>query len=229
MALNSTPRRRFGVALGVVLTGVTAGLIGFAGIASAHTPAVSADCKGEVTTLKVDLTQYAVAKGKTNHVKITDGTTTLEDKDFGKEYRKSFDVSGAVEHSFTVKITAWDDPEGRNKWTREEKRFVKACVIPPTTTTTTSTTTTTPPSSQTTTTTSTTTTTPPSTQSTTTTTTTTVPTTTTTVPPTTTSANVEEAALASTGASIGLPLGIAGLLLVGGGVLLFIVRRRSKA
>jgi LPXTG-motif cell wall-anchored protein len=49
------------------------------------------------------------------------------------------------------------------------------------------------------------------------------------VPTTTTTPAVKEEALASTGASIGLPLGIAGVLLVGGAVLLFVVRRRSKA
>jgi LPXTG-motif cell wall-anchored protein len=38
-----------------------------------------------------------------------------------------------------------------------------------------------------------------------------------------------EPPLAETGASIALPLGIGALLLVGGGVLLFVVRRRSRA
>jgi LPXTG-motif cell wall-anchored protein len=49
------------------------------------------------------------------------------------------------------------------------------------------------------------------------------------LPTTTTPPNVEEAALAQTGASIGLPLGIAGVLIVGGVVLLFVMRRRNKA
>jgi hypothetical protein len=46
-------------------------------------------------------------------------------------------------------------------------------------------------------------------------------------PATTTSE--EEAPLANTGASIGLPLGIGALLLVGGGVLLVVMRRRGRA
>ena len=58
MAFDSTPRRRFGVALGVVLTGVAASLVGFTGVASAHTPKVSAECKGDTTSLKVDALVY---------------------------------------------------------------------------------------------------------------------------------------------------------------------------
>lgn len=49
--------------------------------------------------------------------------------------------------------------------------------------------------------------------------------------PTTTTTPAPQPAppLAETGASIALPLGIGALLLVGGGVLLFVVRRRSRA
>jgi LPXTG-motif cell wall-anchored protein len=218
LALNSTPRRRFGVGLGVVLTGTVAGLIGFAGIASAHTPAVNAVCKGETSTLSVDLTQYAVQRGKTNHVKVTDGTKTLDDVDFQQQYKKSFDASGTEAHTFTVSITAWDDPRGEHKWTRVEKREVAACVTPPKTTTPTSTT---PTSSTITTTESTT---PPTSV------TTTSPVAAPVVVTTSTSPAPQAApALAETGASIAVPLGIGGVLLVGGAVLLFVVRRRSKA
>ena len=217
MALNSTPRRRYGVGLGVVLTGTVAGLIGFAGIASAHTPAVNAVCKGETSTLSVDLTQYATQRGKTNHVKVTDGTKVLDDVDFQQQYKKSFDASGAEAHTFTVSITAWDDPRGEHKWTRVEKREVAACVTPPKTTTTT----TTPPVETTTTEVP-----PPSS---------TTPTTTTTVAApviatsSTTPAPQAAPALAETGASIAVPLGIGGVLLVGGAGMLFFVRRRNKA
>jgi hypothetical protein len=49
-------------------------------------------------------------------------------------------------------------------------------------------------------------------------------------PPTTTSPAPQPAPpLAETGASIALPLGIGAVLLVGGGVLMFVVRRRSRA
>ena len=205
MALNSTPRRRFGVALGVVLTGVTAGLIGFAGVASAHTPQVNAECKGDTTTLTVDLTQYVRGdNGETNHVKVLDGATVLDDKDFQQQYQDSFDVSGAVDHTFTVSVKAWDDPDGSHKWTKDYELSVKACVTPP------------PP--------------PPTTS-------------TTEVPPTTTSTEAapvvatttspaapaaQGGPLAETGASTALPLGIAGVLILGGVGALFVVRRRSN-
>lgn len=214
MALDSTPRRRFGVALGVVLTGVTAGLIGFAGSASAHTRDLSAECKGDTTTLHVNLKSYS--NSDDNHVKITDGDQVLEDKGFRGEFVKNFETSGAVDHTFTVAVKASDS----DKYSFTETLKVEKCVIETTTTTPPeSTEPSTPPETTTTepseTPTSSSTEAPP------------VPTT----PPTTTTttAEVDEAALAETGASIGLPLGIAGVLLVGGGVLLFVVRRRGKA
>ncbi|MFL6119146.1 LPXTG cell wall anchor domain-containing protein [Actinophytocola sp.] len=218
MALNSTPRRRFGVALGVVLTGVTAGLIGFAGVASAHTPQVSAECKGETTTLKVNLTQYSTSKKKSNHVQVLDGTQKLADTDFQKDYKNSFNVSGSVAHDFTVHVKAWDDVDGQHGWSKDFPVHVDACVtVPPPDTETTTTTTTT---------TETTTTPAPSTTESTTTTTQVAPvvaTSTTTPPPA-----AQGGPLAETGASIALPLGIAGVLLAGGVVMLFVVRRRSS-
>jgi LPXTG-motif cell wall-anchored protein len=215
MALDSTPRRRFGVALGVVLTGAAAGLIGFTGVASAHTPKVTAECVGDTTTLTVDLKAYNGQQDNT--VKVTDGDEVLEDKTFKTKYKKSFETSGAVDHTFRVVVVAWDS----SKYNVDETLHVKKCVTETTTTTTTTTESsepTTPPSE----TTTSEPTEPPSSSSTEA---PPVPTTTT----TTTTAEVEEAALAETGASIALPLGIAGALLVGGGVLMFIVRKRSKA
>jgi LPXTG-motif cell wall-anchored protein len=217
MAINSTPRRRFGVALGVVLTTVTAGLIGFAGTASAHTNRTHASCEGDTTTLYVDLTSYN--NRQANKVTVTDGDTVLHDGDFSVEYKHNFEVPGNVAHDFKVKAVAWDDPNNQKGWSPTTEIHVNACVVeeqPPTTTTTTSTT-----------------------EETTTTTTTSEeqPSTTTEAPPvasstpvtTTTTAEVKEEALAETGASIALPLGIAGVLLVGGVVALFVVRRRGKA
>jgi LPXTG-motif cell wall-anchored protein len=229
LVLNPTPRRRFGVALGVILTGVTAGLIGFAGPAVAHTPKISAECKGEVTTLRVKLTDYQVSKSKVNHVKVEDNGKVLKDVDFKDKYEESFKTSAAEKHTFKVTVKAWDDPKGDRGWSFEATRNVEACVTTTTTTTTETTTTTTdstPPSTETTTTT--TDSTPPSTETTTTTTeSTTSPTT---VPTTTTTpAAFDDEELPNTGASIALPLGIAGVLLAGGAAALFIVRRRGKA
>lgn len=228
MAFNSTPHRRFGVALGVILTGVTAGLIGFAGVASAHIPDVKAECKGETTTLNVKLTHYVANSKKKNTIKITDGDEVLHEGDFRDKFEQKFEEPGDVDHHFTVTVKAWDDPDGSRKWSFESKLDVKACVTPTETTTTTTESTTTTTESTTTTTESTTETTE-TTDSTTTTTESqpvveTTPTTTTTPP-----VVKDEDELAFTGASVGVPLGIGGVLLVGGVVLLFVIRRRGKA
>lgn len=217
MALNLTPRRRFGVALGVVLATVSTGLIGLTGTAGAHTNRSSAECVDDTTTLTVDLTAYN--KKKANTVKLTDNGTVLHEGEFRENFQEKFEVPGDVQHTFTIEVVAWDDPvdEDNNKnWSFTDEHVVAACVEvtePPTETSET-----TPPSETTTTTTeapptSTSSEAPP------------VPTT----PPTTTTTEVQEEALAETGASIALPLGIAGVLIVGGVGALFVVRRRSKA
>lgn len=213
MAINSTPRRRLGVAFGVVLTGVAAGLIGFAGVASAHTPKINAECKGETTTLNVKLAAY---NGKNaNTIEVTDNGANLDKGEFRESYEHKFDVSGAVDHSFTVVVGAWDDKSGKNGWSFTQTIDVKACV-------------TAPPTSETTTTEEV----PPTTE-----------TTTSEAPPETTTSEVapvvdttspappaaQGGPLAETGASIALPLGIAGVLIVGGVGALFVVRRRGKA
>lgn len=204
MAHNSSPRRRFGVGLGVVLTTVTAGMVGFVGTAAAHTNSSKAECVDDTTTLTVNLTAYS--DKHENTVKITDGETVLdENKNFGKEYSKVFKVPGDVEHVFTIDVKAGDSD--RYSFTKEYK--VAACVETP------------PPSSET------------STPPVETTTETPAPTSSEappapTTPPTTTTTEQEEV-LAETGASVALPLGIAGVLIVGGAGALFVVRRRSKA
>jgi LPXTG-motif cell wall-anchored protein len=216
LALNLTPRRRFGVALGVAVATVSTGLIGFAGTAGAHTNRSAAECVDDTTTLTVDLTAYN--KKKDNSVKITDNGSVVHEGTFKENYREKFEVPGDVEHTFTIEVKAWDDPKAEKGWSFTDEHKVEACVevtTPPSTTTET-----TPPSETTTTTTevpptSTSSEAPP------------VPTT----PPTTTTTTpeVQEEALAETGASIALPLGIAGVLIVGGAGALFVVRRRSKA
>ena len=219
MALNSTPRRRFGVALGVVLTGVTAGLIGFAGVASAHTKDIDAYCKGDTTVFEVNLQQYADGRkqGKENHVTITDNGKTLVDEGFQTTFVRDFKTSATEKHTFKIDVTAFDGAQ----YGLHQERVVDACkTAPPTqqpptkteTSTTTTTTTTTPVI-------------PPST----------VPTTTSPAPAAvvTTTSPAPPAAqggpLANTGASIALPLGLGAVLLAGGAGALFVVRRRSKA
>lgn len=207
MALNSSPRRRYGVGLGVVLATVSAGMIGFVGSAAAHTNKSSAECVDPTTTLTVDLTAYS--SKHTNTVKITDGDKVLhEDNDFGDKYAEKFEVPGDVKHVFTIEVKAGDDVNGDRGFSFTKEYTVEACVqptTPPETTTPpveTTTETPAPTSSEA----------PPA------------PTT----PPTTTTTEKEEV-LAETGASVALPLGIAGVLIVGGAGALFVVRRRSKA
>lgn len=206
MAHTSSPRRRFGAALSALGVGVAAAaaLVGMAGTAGAHTPHVKAGCTDEGTFLKVELKSYNAQKDNT--VKITDGDTVVADTTFKSSYDLAKDdFDNTVQHVFTVEVKAWDDPDGKRGWSFTKTKTVEACVETPPETTTTTTTTTPPETSDTPA--------PPSS----------APVT------TTTTAEVEEAALAETGASIALPLGIGAVLLVGGGVLLFVVRRRGRA
>ncbi|MPZ83742.1 MAG: hypothetical protein GEV28_26455 [Actinophytocola sp.] len=205
MAHTSTARRRFGAALSAVGVGVaaTAVLVGMAGTASAHTPKVKADCTENGTSLTVKLVSYNDQKDNT--VKITDGDTVVDEATFGESYDfAKDDFDNTVQHEFTVEVKAWDDPKGKEGWSFTKSKTVEACVeAPPEETTTT------PP--------------PPAESS------EAPPAPPASAPETTTSTEVEEAALAETGASVALPLGIGAVLLVGGGVLLFVVRRHGRA
>jgi LPXTG-motif cell wall-anchored protein len=195
------------VGLGVVLATVSAGMIGFVGSAAAHTNKSSAECVDPTTTLTVDLTAYNTRV--TNTVKVTDGETVLHEGEIKQGvYQEKFEVPGDVAHVFTIVVKAGDDLDGKKGWSFTDEHKVEACVqptTPPETTTPpveTTTETPAPTSSEA----------PPA------------PTT----PPTTTTTEKEEV-LAETGASVALPLGIAGVLIVGGAGALFVVRRRGKA
>jgi hypothetical protein len=205
--------------------------------ASAHTPVLKAECKDDKALLSVKLTSYA--GGNSNTIKIKDGNETLKDQKFGQSFEEKFTRPGDVAHVFTIEVKASDG----DRFSFSKKLETPACVYkPPTSTSTTTTTTSTTTSTSTTTTT----TSPESTTSTTTTTTETTPsettpsestppTTTTTefVPPTTTTQGIvpvgNESDLASTGASIAVPLAIGFTLLGGGAVALFTLRRRRSA
>ncbi len=191
--------------------------------ASAHTPVLNAECKDGTTTLSVKLTQYAESTAqKSNRVKVTlDGDKELENKDFGRSFEGSYSASGDVKRVFVVEVKAHDG----NQYSFTKTKTVEACVVPTTTTTTTTTETT-----------STTTTVETTTEPSETTTTTVEPTTETSessVPATTTTtdaavvpvADTDE--LASTGASIAIPLVIGVVLLGGGAALLIVLRRRA--
>jgi len=185
----------------VLATGAIAGtaLLALTIPASAHTPKVSAKCDDGKTTLHVNLQSYDGKKDNT--VKATDGDKVLVDTTFESSFDQHWDVSADQPHTFTVTVHAWDDQDGSHGFSFTKTLTVEACVVPTTTTT------------------------PPVT-----TTTTEAPTTSSEAPPapsTTPSKPGEK--LANTGASVGLPLGIGALLLVGGGALLLVVRKRRSA
>lgn len=214
---------RAGAFLGALTAAVAASVFA-AAPAQAHTPVFTPGCEGEKSTLTVSLKAYQVSGDKTNTVKVTVDREEVENRTFGHEFEAVYTRPGDVAHTFTVEVTAWDDPNGDRGWTKKFTPEVPACVkvVPPTTTTTTTTTTTAVTTTETT---------APTT------TTTAVETTTTESAPatstTTTTAEVAPVAdtgddLADTGASIAIPL-VIGLVLLGGGAALLIVLRRRAA
>ena len=211
MAHNSTSRRRFGAAVGAFGVSVVAAaaLVGMAGTASAHTPKLTSDCsEDEGSWVKVELTQYNDRDANTVTVAI-DGEVVV-DEEFGKSFEQTFDgLDPTASHTATVEVQAWDDPNADKGFSFTKELTIEACVQP-----------TTPPEEPST---------PIETPS------EPVPSSSEPAPPVesteapTTSVEVEEAALAETGASIAIPLGIGAVLLAGGVVLMVVVRRRGRA
>lgn len=182
-------------------------LLAFAVPASAHTGTPEAGCDEQTgtTTLEVKLSYYN-GQGP-NSIVVTDGEDVLfEDEDFGTSLDESWELAGDVAHQFRVEVSAHDDtnPEDEHQWSFVWEKTVEACVEEEQ-----------PPSSS-------------SSSQTTTTTTTTVAESVAPTPTTTTTLAVgANANLAETGASIALPLGIGALLLVGGAVMLLVLRKRK--
>ncbi|GGP63033.1 LPXTG cell wall anchor domain-containing protein [Saccharothrix coeruleofusca] len=210
-----------GIAAAVAITGL------FTGTASAHNKDLKAACVGEKTVLSVNLTQYS---RQDNGLEITDNGQQIEKRTFRSDFKQSYTVAGDVAHTFVVKVKATDGDQ--YSFTKELK--TPACVKPvPTTTTTTTTTAVTTTTTTAATTTTTTEELPPTTTTTestpvesTTTTTEAAPTSTTTTVSPVPVANEDE--LASTGASVLVPLLIGGGLLGGGAALLIVMRRRAS-
>lgn len=188
-----------GKALATVAVAATA-LVMLVGTASAHTPEVKAGCKDGKTTLKVELTNYN--SHQANTIKVSDGDKVVAEVEFGTGYKKSWEVAGDVDHKFVVVVKAWDDPDGKRGFSFSKTLTVKACVISS------------EPSKPTKPTNPTTTTTTPAVAA---------------APAPVKPASANSPALAETGASIAIPLAIGALLLLGGGVMVFIVRRHGKA
>jgi hypothetical protein len=204
MAHTSTARRRFGAALSALGVGVAAAavLVGMAGTASAHKPDIKAECTDKGTVLQVNLEKYD--SSGTNTVKVMDGDEVLLDTtEFGQSFSQAFEgLDATVDHAFTADVKAHDDPDGSKGFTKVLTAEAKACVTPPPTSSEAPPTSSEAPPA------------PPSSA------------------PATTSPAPQPAPappLAATGASIAIPLGIGAALLVGGGVLLFVMRRRGRA
>jgi hypothetical protein len=198
--------------------------------ASAHTPTITAACDTETgqAVVTISLGAYSDNKPLKNWVQLDyDGGSLLAQTPFSKTFPEtSYRVDGTKAHSFTMTVFAYDDPNGkshgngsRQQWDGTFPASSTACVQPkPTETSTTTTTTTTD--------TSTTTPAPPTT------------TTGTTAPPsveTTTAAVIAattttpgSGSLPFTGVNTALPLGIAGLLVVAGGGILFWLRFNAR-
>jgi hypothetical protein len=191
--------------------------------ASAHNHTDSAICDGSNAVFTVTLSNYN--GGVKNTITVTDqGKTILDHQTFKGGFSQDFtDTDATVQHVFTVNVLAGDDKDGKQGFTFYDTKTSPVCSTPPTSTTTTTTTTPPPPPP------SSTTTAPPTT------TTAVVPPVTTTAPPTTTSAVVAAAtttpgsgSLPFTGVNTALPLGIAGLLVVAGGGILFWLRFKAR-
>lgn len=215
MAQNSTSRRRIGAALGALGVSIiaSAALVGMAGTAAAHTPKLVADCAEDGSWVKVELTQYNDRQANTVTVTVDD--EVVVDEEFGKSFKKELtDLDPTTTHTVNVAVAAWDDPQNKKGWSFSKDLTIDACVepAPPSSSE--------PPASE-----------EPSTPPVTSTPEETeeAPSSTTAPAPPTTSVEVEEAALADTGASIAIPLGIGAVLLAGGVALMVIVRRRGRA
>jgi LPXTG-motif cell wall-anchored protein len=176
------------------------GLIATAIPASAHNNNIQVGCDEETGKTSIAV-NLTKYSDKGNTLKITDNGAVLVEKEFGgsTSFEKK-DLPGDVEHVFKIVVKATDG----DQYNVDQTRTVKACKEkeqPPTQPNPP----TQPPAP----------TNPPAQ---------TTPTTTTT--PVAVGANAN---LAETGASIALPIGIGALLLVGGAVLLFVMRKRGRA
>lgn len=203
MALTLTSRRWADLARKTTGAGVAVALAAVAALAlatpaNAHTPKVQASCEDEGTTLKVKLSNYNAQDDNILTV-VADGEAIIEEKVFGTSFDENWaDFDPTVKHEFVVEVIAWDDPDGKKGWSFSETLPVEACAATPPTT-------------------------PEAT-----------PTTSKVAPaankvaPTTSPASGDSEGLANTGASIAIPIVLGVLMLVGGGALLFLVRRRDS-
>ncbi|MBA2954707.1 hypothetical protein GON03_10260 [Nocardioides sp. MAH-18] len=95
------------------------------GTASAHIGRAGATCEA----LTVTLTDYKTPG--TNTVKVVVDGATLADTTFVEEYSQSFGLGNpAVAHTWSVAVTAWDDPDGSIGWTFTKSDSSTPCTPP---------------------------------------------------------------------------------------------------
>jgi hypothetical protein len=126
---SSTSNRRTShwvIRLAVLLL-ITIGLVAATGsAASAHTNSVSATC----AKLSVNLSNYQSSGGQ-NHVTVTVDGAQKADTAFGSSYSQLFPFADeTVAHSWTVKVTAWDDPDAQKGWTFTKSGTSVPCAPP---------------------------------------------------------------------------------------------------
>jgi LPXTG-motif cell wall-anchored protein len=138
-------RRGLGVSAVVATTAIV--WFAVANPAEAHTPKVKAECYRGQAVLLVELSNYS--DSRSNNITVQDGTTTIRDARFGRSFREIWTRPGTEDHTFKVKVKAWDDPRGDKGFSFSKTLTVPSCAPkppapkPPAGTTTT--TTTTPP------------------------------------------------------------------------------------
>jgi len=123
------PRRLAFVAglLSVLL--VAAGITFGVGAASAHTPHVTSDCYG----VSVKLDAYNNHGNGKNSLKIViDGVTKVDTADFGSAYPLTvFPFADPTKaNTWSVKVVAHDDPQGRSGWSIDRSGTSTPCAPP---------------------------------------------------------------------------------------------------
>ncbi len=94
--------------------------------ADAHTPAIDAACAQAASYLHVGLTNYNT--GGTNHVKVVIDGQGQADVDFGASYAFTRDdLTSDTVHTWRVKVTAWDDPDGSKGFSLNRSGSIEAC------------------------------------------------------------------------------------------------------
>ncbi len=74
---------------------------------------------------------HPAVPAKTNHVVVTIDGTAVEDTDFSTTFTKSYTFSDKyTSHTYSVVVTAWDDPKGHYGWTFTKSGSSIACRPP---------------------------------------------------------------------------------------------------